>query len=143
MSCGALIAVGIHLLSWHSDGRYNDVNPGIYGRSDCGLVEDDARVQDGLQAGAYYNSERALSFYGAYVIDAYPLERAPWLGFFASVGLATGYERHDLLPIALAGVNIRPLPRWTFKVGYAPKVEKINDTHLLTATLQYHFKGIW
>jgi hypothetical protein len=139
MSCAALAAIGLHLLSWHSAPQYNDVTPGFYARSSCGLVADTAQLQDGVQAGGYYNSERRWSFYAGYVIDAKPLPRAPWFGVFGSVAVATGYKEKALLPIALVGVTAQLDDDWRLRAGYAPKAGKLNDTHLITTALEYVF----
>jgi hypothetical protein len=124
-----ITAVGLHALSWHSIGTYNNANPGAYVRDDCGI-----------QAGAYYNSERKFTAYVAKVFDWQPIKQASWFGVFASVGLATGYEQATVLPIALGGINIR-YENYGLRVGYAPKLKGVNDTHLIHFAFEIDIDG--
>jgi hypothetical protein len=138
MSCTLIAAVGLHLASWHSNPVYNNANPGLYARSSCGLIADTDRLADGVQLGSYYNSERRQTFYAAYVVDVQPINDVHWLGVFASIGAATGYAAHDMIPLALAGLKLNA-GRASLRLGYAPKFGKINDTHLVHAAVEWSF----
>src|SRR3546814_13398121 len=58
------------------------------------------------------------------------------LSVWGSVGLATGYRRHDVLPIALIGPKLDVGQRAALRVGYAPKLGEVNDTHLVHFALE-------
>src|SRR3546814_18207296 len=134
--CNTIVAAGLHLASIHTpshyqtvetsrpaqsptagaqsstavsvtrvvDRRYNNVNPGLY-----------ARCDSGLQVGGYYNSERNFTGYVAYLKD---VKIAGPLSVWGSVGLATGYRRHDVLPIALIGPTLDLGTLAALRVGY-------------------------
>ena len=104
----------MHLLSWHSVKEYNNTNLGLYARS-CNV-----------QVGAFYNSEREISGYAAYVFES---DKHP---FFLFTGAMTGYQNSAIMPFAAAGVKINK-----FRVSYTPKLGTINDTHLIH--LAYEF----
>src|SRR3546814_15733179 len=70
---------------------------------------------------SYYNSERNFTGYVAYLKD---VKIAGPLSVWGSVGLATGYRRHDFLPIALIGPKLDVGQRAALRVGYAPKDRK-------------------
>lgn len=137
MSCAALIALGLHLASWHSAPGYNNANPGLYARSSCGLIEDSADLQDGVQIGTYYNSERAQTVYAAWVVDAQPFARARWFGLFGTAGLATGYRAHPVIPLVMGGITAQPADRLKLRLGYIPKAGKLNDTHVIHLALEW------
>jgi len=90
MFCSSALAIGMHLVSYHTevDKNYNNVNPGIYLRSDK------------HQVGIYKNSIRNMSAYYAYNI---PLTED--CRYEAVIGLATGYKS-VIAPIAAIAVNI-------------------------------------
>src|SRR3546814_17435215 len=58
------------------------------------------------------------------------------LSVWGSVGLATGYRRHDVLPIALIGPKLDVGQRAALRVGYAPKLGDVHDTHLVHFALE-------
>jgi hypothetical protein len=138
MSCAAIAAIGLHLASWHSNPVYNNSNPGVYVRSSCGLLQDTASMQDGVQLGTYFNSERSQTLYAAYVIDVQPFAQARWFGLFGSIGAATGYRAHSVIPLAMAGVKLSHR-RAGLRLGYTPAFGKINDTHLVHAAIEWSF----
>lgn len=115
MICMKTIAIGMHLLSWHSQEGYNNTNVGLYARNDCGL-----------QVGAFYNSERKLSVYASYILES---DKHP---FFALAGVATGYRYGIVSPLGGVGIKVKK-----FRIMYTPKLGKHNDTHLLH--LAYEF----
>src|SRR3546814_9698648 len=71
--------------------------------------------------------------YVAYLKD---VKIAGPLSVWGSVGLATGYRRHDVLPIALIGPKLDVGQRAALRVGYAPKLGDVNDTHLVHFALE-------
>ena len=115
MVCSQIIALGIHLVSWHSQ-EYNNINPGAYIRTDCNI-----------QVGAYYNSERRLSIYGAYVLET---DR-----FFAFAGAATGYNNRFIIPLGGVGVKLG-----NFRLSYTPGINRYKTPHLLHLTYEFNFK---
>jgi len=82
MSCSAVIALSVHLGLSHD---YNGVHPGISCEFDSQIV-----------AGAYYNSDRKISVFAGL------RTRPSKSGFWAEIGLATGYE-YPIVPMARAG----------------------------------------
>src|SRR3546814_17675406 len=82
---------------------------------------------------SYYTSERNFTGYVAYLKD---VKIAGPLSVWGSVGLATGYRRHDVLPIALIGPKLDVGQRAALRVGYAPKLGDVNDTHLVHFALE-------
>jgi hypothetical protein len=124
MSCLTLAAIGLHLASYHSDRptrqdvvtEYNNVNPGLYVKSECGLM-----------AGVYRNSIERTSVYLGY---AYEPRGLP---VFVSAAVSTGYY-DTVTPIVMAGVKIGQ-----FRIGYIPKFSKMNDTHVVHLMFERKF----
>ena len=81
-------------------GEYNEVHPSIQARFDNGLI-----------AGTYYNSEDAVSVFAGL--------RGEWRGFFLEGGAVTGYEYSYLLPYGRGGYEITD----NFSVFIAPAFE--------------------
>ncbi|MDH5452226.1 MAG: hypothetical protein OEX14_02630 [Paracoccaceae bacterium] len=104
MVCKTLVAIGLHVASWHSAPGFNGTNPGVYGRWDCNT-----------QAGAFWNSESRVSAYGAYTWEYEKWNLRP----FVSVGAVTGYKVSPVLPLATAGVGY-DFGDTTFRVAYLP-----------------------
>lgn len=153
--CSSIAAIGLHIASIHAPGHYtawegqaapsapalgaqgstalaikrevrhsyNNANPGLY-----------VRCNSGIQVGGYYNSERNFTAYASYVKD---LRIVGPVSAWGAVGLATGYERHRITPIAMAGGKLDLGDRLALRVGYAPKVAKANDTHLVHFALEW------
>lgn len=117
MSCVEVAAVGLHLLSWHHSGDFNNATLGAYARLDCSV-----------QAGIFYNSEHRATVYGGYVFedetDAFP--------FFALVGVGTGYDAAPIIPIAAVGVKLGD----HLRLSYAPQVE-VTGAHVLHLTFEF------
>lgn len=118
MTCFSTVAaVGLHLASVHSVDGYNNHNPGVFVRDECGF-----------QAGAYYNSERRFSAYAAKTWD---LKRVP---VWAALGVVTGYRAAPVVPMAMAGVRIGEV-----RIGYIPKLKGVNDTHVFHIMIEKEF----
>jgi len=115
MGCLTTAAIGLHLLSWHSYSEFNNINPGVYVRTECGI-----------QVGAFYNSERNLSVYTTYTLES---KHHP---FFAFVGGSTGYQYAPVVPLIGAGVKL-----WDFRIAYIPGFEKYNTPHVLHLTFEF------
>lgn len=115
MICMKTIAIGMHLMSWHSQQGYNNTNVGLYARNECGV-----------QVGVFYNSERKLSAYTAYILQS---DKHP---FFVMGAISTGYRYGFISPLAGVGIKIKK-----FRVMYTPKLGKYNDTHLLHLTYEF------
>ena len=46
------LILGLHMMTWHAQPGFNNINPGLY-----------FKVESGLTGGVYYNSERRWSAY--------------------------------------------------------------------------------
>lgn len=115
MNCLDLAAIGLHVASLHSKAGYNDVNPGVYIESQCGIV-----------AGAYYNSYRQPSVQIGWRGEP---DRLP---LFIEVGAVTGYPRHAVEAYAMGGVRLGPL-----RIGAVPHVPGLNRTTMVHAMVQF------
>lgn len=115
MGCLTAAAIGIHMLSWHSDPGFNNVNPGVYVRTECGI-----------QVGAFYNSERSLSIYATYTFES---KEHP---FFAFIGGSTGYKYAPVVPLVGVGVKIN-----RFRVAYIPGLKRFDTPHVLHLTVEF------
>ena len=87
-------AVGVHIASKHSSyaQQWNDDNHGLY-----------ARWANGATVGAFRNSEHATSAYVGWSKD-WPLVKRVDVGLL--LGLVTGYQRADVLPLAVPSVRL-------------------------------------
>lgn len=97
----ATAVLGVHLASYHlnpelsGDRPYNDVNPGLY-----------LRTEAGWQAGYYWNSHRKSTVYVGRAFTLVSGQR--WdAGFF--VAAATGYPWGEVVPLVAASVRYRAL----------------------------------
>ena len=81
-------------------GDYNEVHPSIQARFDNGVI-----------AGAYYNSESAVSTYAGL--------RGEWGDWFLEGGAVTGYQYAKVLPYGRAGYQVTD----GMSVFIAPAVE--------------------
>ena len=100
-------------------GEYNEVHPSAQLRFDSGVI-----------AGAYLNSEDALSVYGGY--------RAEWGAVFIEGGGVWGYDYATVIPYFRAGYEITD----SLSVFVAPAFEAIGDDITLGAVvgIEYSFK---
>lgn len=92
-------------------GEYNEVHPSVQLRFDSGVV-----------AGAYHNSEDALSVYAGL--------RGEWHGFFAEGGAVTGYLDHPV-PYARVGYEFTD----NFAAFAAPAFEQVDNDFTLGAVI--------
>lgn len=125
MNCLAIAAIGLHLVSWHDEPGYNNVNPGVYVESQCGFT-----------LGAYKNSIRELSVYAAYTYD--PKKLPVW----ATVGVVTGYKRETnmgITPIAMVGVKTPEVQGYRLRVGWIPKVGGVNNVNVVHLMIEKRF----
>ncbi len=128
MGCLALAAIGLHLASIHSHTptnkvygpEYNNNNPGVYVQTECGLT-----------VGAYYNSLGRLSTHVGFTVDI------PHTPLFVSGGVATGYYA-PVIPMGMVGLRADRGPV-RMRIGYIPKVGKINDTHVVHLMIERRF----
>lgn len=127
MSCLAIAAVAAHLVSAHSSGHYNNINPGLSVRTECGIV-----------AGAYYNSQRRASAYVGYSAET----RGP-VAVFGSLALATGYrhprtgKKYIVAPLPMIGVKVSVAGHWRLVGGYLPSLGP--NPHVAHLMLEYRF----
>lgn len=115
MNCLDLAAIGLHVASLHSRAGYNDVNPGVYLESQCGIV-----------VGVYDNSYRKPSVQIAWRGEP---DRLP---LFIEAGAVTGYPGHDVEVYAMGGVRLGPL-----RIGAVPHVPGLNRTTMVHAMVQF------
>ena len=118
MTCATLAAIGMHLASYHTAPDRNNVNPGLYATTECGLT-----------AGVYYNSFERPSVYVGYVYD---MRKLP---VFATLAVATGY-RNPVTVTGLVGARI-DVGDARIRLGYVPKIKGVNAGHLVHLTLEW------
>ncbi len=106
--------LGFHIGSWHDRGGLNNVNPGIYYKTDGNFV-----------VGTYRNSFKVQSSYLGYVIDEGP--------FALIVGGVTGYDNALISPLVVPSVSYRGV-----RVSVAPKFQGVNE--ITCVHLSYEFK---
>ncbi len=92
---------GLHLVSGHAHGGYNNVNPGVY-----------VRLDNGATLGTFRNSHSRQSVYAGYTVEK------SWNGFSAAltVGGITGYKEASVMVLAVpsvaySGVRLGIIPR--------------------------------
>lgn len=123
MSCTTLAAIGLHLATWHAqdNSRYQNVNPGVYVRTECGLG-----------AGVYRNSFNKASAYVSWSAD---IKDTP---LFVSVGAVTGYRIKPVSPLGMVGLRAN-VAGATFRLGFVPKIARANRTHLFHLMVERKF----
>ena len=99
-------------------GDYNEIHPSIQARFDNGII-----------AGAYYNSESAVSVYAGL--------RGEWGDWFAEGGAVAGYQYANVLPYGRAGYQITD----SLSVFIAPAFEAWGDDVTIGAVIgaEYSF----
>ena len=125
MNCLAIATIGLHLVSWHDTGGYNNVNPGVYTKTECGIT-----------IGAYENSINKTTVYVGYTYDP------PKLPVWASVAIATGYKPETnmtLTPIGMVGLKSQQYKGTRFRIGYIPKIKGVNQVNVLHLTFEKSF----
>lgn len=116
-------SVGVHLGSVHSQGHYNNVNPGVYVN------------HNGWTAGTYYNSERKQSVYGGYTFDK---EIMGGVRSSATVGLITGYG-HGAMPMVVPSISAHnALIGGRTRLSWAIKI-KPDGAHALHLSHEWSF----
>ena len=98
------LTIGAHVGSWHSLPGRNNVNPGLY-----------VRTADGLQVGAYRNSERGESVYVGQMFSA---RLGADLEASVMVGAVHGYKRAGLLPVVMPSIRVGG--DFGVRIGYIP-----------------------
>lgn len=85
----ALVLVGAHLGTLHSEPGFEGVNPGAY-----------VRTAGGWSGGIYRNSERGVSLWGGRTWETSRAAFGPVnVRAAATLGAVTGYRRADVLPL--------------------------------------------
>lgn len=111
--------VGIHIASWHSEQGLNNINPGLYYRTDAGWT-----------AGAYCNSEsRSARFPDASrcQVSAYAGRSFEVGPFTLTAGVITGYAM-GTVPMVLPSLKLGQL-----RIGFVPKVGPNTGSHVVSA----------
>jgi hypothetical protein len=103
-----IVAVGLHIGSYHESPGFNNANPGIFFRTENDYI-----------IGAYYNSVENPTVYVVKDI------KAPGRldHFSVAVGLATGYQYAPLTPVATFNYRFDN----GFGLTHVPHVAKINN----------------
>ena len=97
--------VGLHVVSEHVPQRtFNNVNPGLYYRSDTGWT-----------VGGYRNSLRRTSVYGGYSLGFGPLA--------VTAGAVTGYQ-DPVQPMLVPSLRLFTHEGISARLAYIPRVEK-------------------
>lgn len=123
MSCFKIAAIGLHLLSWHSEPGHNNVNPGIYVRTECDLV-----------VGTYNNSNERQSFYAGFAMR---FDFGHFEPFLAAGGV-TGYGAAPVIPMMIPGIGIKLGEIAVARFGYIPG--KFKDLpHILHGAVEVRF----
>lgn len=94
VSCGQAKAetrLGLHIISHHFSGDFNNLNHGAY------------IYHDGFTAGTYYNSERKQSYYVGYTFEGALV--GP-LSYGLTIGAVSGYARGSVLPLVVPSVSV-------------------------------------
>lgn len=111
--------VGLHLASVHIPARsaYNNVNPGVYYRSDAGWT-----------AGMYHNSLSRPSACAGYTLQ--------YGRFGLTAGGATGYQQ-TVQALLVPSVSLFTMQGVTARVAYVPRVEKRIESHVLHLMVEF------
>lgn len=99
------LAIGLHLVSYHSAPGFNNTNPGIY-----------CRTHDGYVFGTYRNSVRRQTVYAARYFEL--VERGRFDAGIV-VGLATGYGR-PVTPQAMGTMSYAVTAKDAVRLSFVP-----------------------
>ena len=117
------LVIGLHLVSLHTAGDLQPVNPGAY-----------VRLEGGLTAGAFRNSYDRDSAYVAQTFETGDRR------FALTVGAVTGYPARDVLPMVVPSVRVGLAPDLSARVSYLPKPPgSYGRTHCLHLSLERAF----
>lgn len=112
--------IGMHIASWHSEPGFNNVNPGLYYRTDAGWT-----------AGAYCNSEsRSGRFPDAprCKVSAYAGRSFEVGPFTLTAGVITGYAM-GTVPMVLPSLKLGD----HLRIGFVPKIDPKTGSHVVHA----------
>jgi hypothetical protein len=110
--------VGVHLASKHFPARqFNNVNPGVYWRSDAGWT-----------LGGYRNSLERTSLYAGYSWQWGPLA--------LTGGGVTGYAER-VQPLLVPSLALCTVDGVTARVAFIPRVEKRIESHVVHFTVEF------
>lgn len=98
------MVIGLHLLTAHTAGGMEPMNPGLY-----------VRMPAGFTAGAYRNSEGCGSAYAGWTVET--ADRR----FALTVGGVTGYRGSKLSPLVVPSVRVGLTRHASLRVAYLPK----------------------
>lgn len=130
MDClSTIAAVGLHLGSMHfPQENFNNFNPGAYVRSECEVLYGQPQI------GTFYNSENAMSFYGALEFE---YDREAVLTPFLLVGAVTGYDTYPVVPLISAGGRLL-LGDVGIALGYSPPFGDLG-AHVVHLAVEFRF----
>ncbi|MEO8151578.1 MAG: hypothetical protein ABI605_00810 [Rhizobacter sp.] len=116
--CAMADTIGFHIGSQHIPAKtYNNVNPGIYYRTD-----------EGWTAGAYRNSLRKNSVYAGYTWKFGALD--------VTTAGVTGYF-HKVQPLLVPSLSLFTFHGVTPRIAYIPRVEKKIGAHVLHLMVEF------
>jgi hypothetical protein len=102
-------AVGVHLVSAHAQGQWNDQNYGMYVRWTSGQV-----------LGTYRNSEYRQSVYAGQV---FTVVDGPVITADVMVGVVSGYAS-GAIPAVIPTVGVRVADRTVLRTTFVPRVTR-------------------
>ena len=114
--------IGAHVGSWHSEPGYNNVNPGLYLRTDSGAT-----------VGAYRNSIRRVSTYAGWTWSK-PI--AQGVQATVTAGVITGYEG-GAMPMAIPSVRFEISERAAIRVITIPKIDPKQGAHVVHLAVEW------
>lgn len=116
--CAQAGTIGLHIGSQHFPAkRYNNVNPGVYYRTD-----------EGWTVGDYRNSLRRNSFYAGYTWKFGQLD--------VTTAAVTGYF-HKVQPLLVPSWSLFTYQGITPRLAYIPRVEKKIGSHVVHLMIEY------
>ena len=126
-----LTVVGAHLFTYHDNGPYENVNPGVY------------LVQRNWTVGVYHNSTRKTSFYGGYTWS-WHTTRVPLIDSYAlTAAIANGYpntiEKTDLSALLIPSVRVPLTTSMGLRVSLLPYVRRYNPATSLHFCVEHAF----
>lgn len=119
MLTATVVAVGLHIGSYHEKPGFNNVNPGIYARTSGDQI-----------VGVYYNSLKRPT---VYVVQDFHLIKLGPVRSSVALGVATGYY-WPVIPMAAAGVSVGPA-----HISFIPKVKGVNKGAVFHLSTEWSF----
>ena len=125
--------LGIHTLSYHNGGNYNETTPGLY------------LERNNFVLGAYHNSIRNTSVYGGYT-STWPLPPNPIVNTVSFTGgLVTGYRHKgynsDIAVLAATSIRHDLDNRQALRLSILPLHKRSSATYVLHLSYEVKLKN--